>query len=67
MEQIMNTICKAVTIIISFINVDTDDMPVLPMTRYDICTSTGVAKSPTSDTTSKRRNSQAYFLTVESV
>lgn len=67
MEQIVNTICKAVTIIISFINIDFDDKPILPMTRYDTCISTGVAKSPTSDTINKRRNSQAHFLTVESV
>jgi len=67
MEQIINTICKALTIITSLINIETNDSPVLPMTRYDICVSTGVAKSPTTDRTTKRRNSQAHFLTVKSV
>jgi hypothetical protein len=67
MEQIINTICKAFTIITLFITVETDNNPILPMTRYDTCISTGVAKSPTSDTTIRRNNSLFHLSTVESV
>jgi hypothetical protein len=67
MEQFINTICKAITLIALLINAESDDKPILPVTRYDVCVSTGVAKSPTSDTTIRRNNSQLYFTTVESV
>ena len=45
----------------------TDETPVLPTSRYDTCVSTGVAKSPTSDSTFRRGKPQFSFTIVESV
>jgi hypothetical protein len=63
MEKLIKLFCNMV----AKIAVLTDEPPILPTSRYDTCVSTGVAKSPTSDSTFRRGKPQFSFTIVESV